>query len=268
MNEKFVSPPKSSIRSIYTATARPQQRSVLVEVSKNGEPWLEYERNYVSLMRTFEPFRQLKDGHWRDYALVSSEYTRLEVLDLETKEVIAKEPYPTVSRDLAEFDPKRYTEGAPMPGFGFCPVDFYVPDWRDNFNEDQLQPSTKEAIRENSNKRGDEQLQKAFEMQQKIYENRMQNWLRYYTGQFGVYSGCVWGDDTSWKLRYVDLSQISEGKVTTDERFGYVPLYGDSPLKESVTIVNGRIVVPMEMEFNLQSGEADNHLQEFVNWAK
>lgn len=268
MNEKFVAPPKSSIRSIYTANSRPQQRSVVVEISKNGQPWFEYERNYVSLMRTFEPFRQLKDGKWRDYALVSSEYTRLEVLDLETREIIAKEPYPTVSKDLAEFNPERYIEGDPMPGFGFCPVDFYVPDWRDNFNEEQLQAPSKEKIQRHGDKRDDEQLQKALEIHQKMYENRIRGWLRDYTGQFGVYSGCVWGDDTSWKLRYVDLSQISEGKVTTDERFGYVPLYGDSPLKESVTIVNGRIVVPMEMEFNLQSGEADNHLQEFVNWAK
>ena len=46
------------------------------------EPVFTYKRNY-SLLSTFEPFRQFKDGKWKDYALISTIYTRFEVVDLE-----------------------------------------------------------------------------------------------------------------------------------------------------------------------------------------
>jgi len=46
---------------------------------------------------------------------------------------------------------------------------------------------------------------------------------------FGLVSGCIWGDDSSWKLRYIDLSKVSEGKLDISDRFGYVELADSLP---------------------------------------
>lgn len=65
-----------------------------------------YKRNYPSMYRTFEPFRQ---GD-KFYALVSADYGGTDVLDLQTGEIIAREERTT---------------------YGFCPTGFYVPDYYD-----------------------------------------------------------------------------------------------------------------------------------------
>ncbi len=45
-------------------------------------------------------------------------------------------------------------------------------------------------------------------------------------GDFGFMCGCVWGDDSSWKIRYVDLSKLPESNISIDSRFGYIELLG------------------------------------------
>ncbi len=79
----------------------------------DGEPETqvaEYVRNYGTFFSTFEPFRQ--DD--RDYALISRHYAMTSVLDLQTGNIIAEEA---------------------IVGEGFCPVQFYVPDWRELHDE-------------------------------------------------------------------------------------------------------------------------------------
>lgn len=44
------------------------------------------------------------------------------------------------------------------------------------------------------------------------------------TGQFGFVWGCVWGDDSSWKVQALDLSRVTDGVFVRDARFGYVEL--------------------------------------------
>ena len=39
--------------------------------------------------------------------------------------------------------------------------------------------------------------------------------------------GCVWGDDSSWKVQYLDLTGIQDGVIRRDERFGYAELATD-----------------------------------------
>jgi hypothetical protein len=202
-----------------------------------------YQRNY-SMLKTFEPFRQLKDGVWLDYALISTKYTRLEVMDLQTGEIIAVEPYPKASKELAEKFPEKYVEGQDMPGQGFCPAEFFVPSWWDEYDEaDKDQSRTWPGIPD--------------EINQNVAGEYLDEW-KLYEGNWGVYSGCVWGDDTSWKVRYVDLSRISEGIVTTDDRFGYVSLPGDTDLKKAVKVMpeNGTIEVKVPVEFSLETGKA------------
>jgi hypothetical protein len=43
-------------------------------------------------------------------------------------------------------------------------------------------------------------------------------------GGFGFVWGCLWGDDSSWKVQYLDLSDIRHGQIRREERFGYLRL--------------------------------------------
>lgn len=81
------------------------------------------------------------------------------------------------------------------PGCGFCPVGFYVPDWWD-IHDGSVIPGSP-------------------------YWNADREWP---DGRFGLVWGCVWGDDSSWKVEYLDLSRISEGLIQRDARFGYLEL--------------------------------------------
>lgn len=86
---------------------------------------------------------------------------------------------------------------------GFCPVGFYVPDWWDLHDGRQLPGSM--------HWRPDDH-----------------EWP---VGDFGFVWGCIWGDDSSWKVQYLDLSRIQDGVLVRDERFGYVKLATDPRLE-------------------------------------
>ncbi|MBP7133845.1 hypothetical protein KBA73_01385 [Patescibacteria group bacterium] len=47
-------------------------------------------------------------------------------------------------------------------------------------------------------------------------------------GHFGIICGCVWGDEFSWKVQFLDLSKIEEGIIRREARWGYVELEGGS----------------------------------------
>lgn len=133
--------------------------------------------------------------------------------------------------------------GAP-PGAGFCPVGFYVPDWWD-LHDGSVIPGSETW-------------------------NADQEWPN---GSFGFVWGCLWGDDSSWKVQYLDLSEIEKGIVRRDERFGYVELAASGfaspslapdlephnskpPPFISVTRYAGtsHVVFSVEMAFDLESG--------------
>jgi len=80
-------------------------------------------------------------------------------------------------------------------GAGFCPVGFYVPDWWD-VNDGSIIPGSERW-------------------------NADDEWPK---GEFGFVWGCQWGDDSSWKVQYLDLSQVQQGIIRRDERFGYLEL--------------------------------------------
>jgi hypothetical protein len=86
---------------------------------------------------------------------------------------------------------------------GFCPVGFYVPDWWD------LHDGTKLPGSMNWRPADDE-------------------WP---TADFGFVWGCIWGGGSSWKVQYLDLSQVADGVIRRDDRFGYLKLATDPKLQ-------------------------------------
>lgn len=79
---------------------------------------------------------------------------------------------------------------------GFCPVGFYVPDWWDTHDGSILPGS--------------------------MHWSDEYEWPS--RGDFGFVWGCYWGDDSSWKVQYLDLSEVRQGKIRREERFGYLRL--------------------------------------------
>jgi hypothetical protein len=53
---------------------------------------------------------------------------------------------------------------------------------------------------------------------------------------FAFVAGCVWGDDSSWKVEVIDLADIANGTVARDDRLGYVELPGKMPLRDAVRV--------------------------------
>lgn len=91
---------------------------------------------------------------------------------------------------------------------GFCPVGFYVPDWWDVHDGSKLPGQLTWTA--------DDEWPSA--------------------GDSGFVWGCVWGDDSSWKIQYLDLSGIQRGTLRREERFGYLKLATrpDAPAKEFI----------------------------------
>jgi hypothetical protein len=235
----FEVPPLPKPRDRYAVKGSPKANrpgtwdSTVVEVFRRAdarggpEKICEYERNY-SLLQTFEPFRQ----GGREFALISRDYTRTAVLDLDSGRVVAEE--------------------GDAGGRGFCPVGFYVPDWWD--------------VHDGSAIPGSE------------YWDADNEWP---TGAFGFVWGCVWGDDGSWKVQYLDLSRVQEGVVRREERFGYVELAtagfsspcltldagpsrgSDPPPFITVSRHGGvaRVTFAVEMRFGLDSGRPEEWQQ-------
>ena len=235
----FEIPSQPKPRDKYAIKASPRANqpgtwdTTIVEVfrrtSYSGEleKICEYERNY-SLLQTFEPFRQGSS----EFALISRDYTKTAVLDLASGNVIAEES----------------AEPGALPGGGFCPVGFYVPDWWD--------------VRRGTTIPGSE------------YWNSDYEWP---SGEFGFVWGCHWGDDSSWKVQYFDLSQVQYGILRREERFGYVELATsgfqspclslDSKADHSsapphfigVSRRDGvaHVTFAVEMQFSLESGKSE-----------
>ena len=80
----------------------------------------------------------------------------------------------------------------------------------------------------------------------------------------GFVAGCVWGDDSCWKIQYLDLSNVQNGQIRRDERFGYIVLPQDLTLEQAVSTWTydpdpdepGQIIsITVERRFNILSGK-------------
>lgn len=193
----------------------------------------EYIRNYHSTLgsieRTFYPFKL--DG--KEYALYSKEYMYTRIMSLPDCKDICGE-------DNSNTEYKNH----------FCPVEYYVPivyaqsyppktypynprhdpktwasikiennvkhyDWKEADNN----PLFKEACK---------QSDKEFKEWRNNYPHKYQ-----YT-PFGFVAGCPWGLDSSWQIRYIDLSNIENNEIKIDSRFGWIELPGGIALKQAI----------------------------------
>lgn len=157
----------------------------------------EYQRNYSTLMNTFHAFK----SRGKDLALYSKRYDLTRIMSLPDCIDIGGE------------------ESTPH---GFCPVDFYVPSYV--IHEDRyLDKDKKEVVFQFWNFDGeDEHIDEG-----KVISEQLST-------PFGFVAGCLWGDDTSWKVQYLDLKDAASGKLIRDDRFGYVELAHNQTLREAV----------------------------------
>ena len=142
------------------------------------------------------------------------------------------EPFRQGARDFALVSPDYTTTAVldlsngeivageePSPG-GFCPVGFYVPDWWD-LHQGSILPGS-------------------------MHWSDDHEWP---TGDFGFVWGCVWGDDSSWKVQYLDLSRVQNGVLHRDDRFGYVKLAAHPKLEPHEFIRCWRYEGELRVEF-------------------
>ena len=126
--------------------------------------------------------------------------------------------------------------------FGFCPVDYYVPYMFDDQNEFWKQET---KMQDRNGK-------------EVIYPGHGD-----IAGTFGFVSGCVWGDDSSWKAEWLDLSKITEGKIKREAKFGYIELPRTAVrLKDCISLdmgferVQDTVEIARGMRFQLDTGKA------------
>ncbi len=202
----------------------------------------EYIRNYGSFGEaTFFAFQQ--GEQW--YALYSKDYTCTRLMKL--PECI----------DIG---------GEDCNGNGFCPTAYYVPrlcgqilkpeDPRPGPPPNHL-PDVWAEKKEIVTEKGQQytryvwpddpestctpERKEEFKTQKEKRHKEFCDWLdrnlhitRYAT--WGFISGCHWGDDSSWKVQFLDLSRASEGILVRDQRFGYIELPSGVDLVDAVRV--------------------------------
>lgn len=168
--------------------------STRVELFRNGNPIGEYIRNYSSL--ALETFYPFmsKSGQW--YALYSTHYTALRVMKINEYSI----------EDWCGEEPSSY---------GFCPTDLYVPQYA-IINE----------ILETDNR------YQTYDEFSSYLTDQTSSKVEY--AEFGFLAGCVWGDDGSSKLKYINLQQVDQRLIEIEEKFGYWELPDALSLKECI----------------------------------
>ena len=216
-----------------------------------------YKRNYGTNFDAFFPF-SLKG---KDLALYSPDYTSTRIMELPScKDLGGEEPH----------------------DMGFCPVDYFVPTFIDiesthETNNESFPPIsvTVERVNNPSKERMEPSSRKYSYVNgntgqecEDIIMSRPVSPLTYYP--FGFVSGCIWADDSSWKVQYLDLSRADEGVLMRDDRFGYIELPEDVRLKDAIDMsdygcdwgesISKNIRINIMQRFNLENGQVINPL--------
>ncbi len=177
----------------------------------------EYIRNY-GLLDTFFHFQI----NGKDYALYSPHYTCTRIMELPS------------CRDIGGEEPDH---------FGFCPAEYYVPCYierehersdGERFRYEIVDPQPKDFEPIPIFHYSYDPIAKVHSKVESLNLNIPVTSLTYMP--FGFVSGCVWGDDSSWKVQLLDLSQAANGEISREKRFGYLPLPRKLSLKDSIIL--------------------------------
>jgi len=99
---------------------------------------------------------------------------------------------------------------------GFCPTDFYIPKFKQEIYKTE-----------------DNNITINYFDTDRHYDHSKSSEPWQYC-DFGFIAGCYWGDDSSWKIQFIDLSRIGENVFTIDDRFGYIELPNNLSLREAI----------------------------------
>jgi len=156
-------------------------------------------RNYPSYAAaTFAPFSV--GNEW--YALYSPHYTALRVMKLNKDSI----------EDWCGDEPSTH---------GFCPVEVLIPQFM------KFEATHGSRFIHNTEFKSHLDFMK---------EKDSKDFKEHGFHKFGFMSGCVWGDDSSWKLRYIDLSKVEEKELIITEKFGYWELPDNLELKDCINL--------------------------------
>lgn len=212
----------------------------------------EYQRNYGGIFDSFFHFQH----NGKDLALYSSDYTATRIMELPS------------CKDLGGED------GDEM---GFCPVDYFVPSYIDqetihetnntafpprSVSIERINNPSLESLSESTSKHNYVNGNTGQECED-ILTTRPITPLLYYP--FGFVGGCVWADESSWKVQYLDLSRADEGILVREERFGYIELPEGIRLKDAIDMsiygydwgesISKTIRINIVQAFNLENGK-------------
>lgn len=180
--------------------------STKISIFKDNNLIGEYLRNYSSFgAMTFYPFEI--DSQW--YALYSANYTASRVMKLHNDKI----------EDWC---------GEDANSNGFCPVEFYVPRFKESFHTMTVDNGTHDFSCY------------YFDTEYKTHKEFVEEEIVsispivFRNTNFGFMCGCHWGDDSTWKIRYIDLSKVPEKQLIIEERFGYWEMPRSLTLKQSI----------------------------------
>jgi hypothetical protein len=202
----------------------------------------EYVRNYSGLLDTFCFF--VRDG--KTYALYSPDYTTTRIMELPS------------CKDIGDEDP--------IPS-GFCPVEYFIPTFT-IFEYHDLQKKVQQS--RINNPKPEELVPKPFSLyplnertgkrEPVEVKPRIVTPLTFYP--FGFVAGCIWGDDSSWKVQYLDLSRAPEGILKREEHFGYLELPDGTSLGKAIDMKSylyddsyEQISIASQRRFSLSTGK-------------
>ena len=173
----------------------------------------EFYRNYCSFgVETFAPF--FREGKW--YALYSPSYVAISAMELPSCKHIECEDQNN--------------------SFGFCPVEIYIPQYEWSYTPAKSTEELKSYPKENWPWLSKDRYQREYLCPTSEIDNRAPE--NYYD-EIAFVSGCVWGDDSSWKIEIRDISRAHEGIIKNIEDWGYYEQAFGLDLKQCIRIYYG-----------------------------
>lgn len=178
-----------------------------------------FDRNYSAYgVESFAPFE--RSGQW--YALYSPDYTALRVLKINEDSI----------EDIGGEEPC---------GFGFCPVEVYIPRYRWWHIKPVPQDKLSVYPEQNRERLSKSRYEKIYDTQEMFNDNDgpddeydLEKGTFY--ENFVFLSGCHWGDDHYFKIQIRDISNAHLGKILSNDEWDYYELPPKLKLKEAINL--------------------------------